>query len=711
MPKESKYAFRQRMQAIHQPGMRTRSTPWPGEIAIDDTWCILQPRDAPLPISLATNDLQNYLAVSQGLPLKLTSTSASHQIILQVSPTPQAHHGAFHATISQDAILVTGDDLRGVLNGQLWLEDTMNLAGGPFLPQGNIRRIPRVKSRVIFSGSGIDDYPDWQLEAIRHAGFDTITLLVRGFDLNGLRQTCEFNDIIERAEAHGLDTMLYNHLGAHVHPDDPNADTALDKVFGELFRRYPKAAGLHLVGESLEYPSKDPRTTGKSFRESVVDGIPDPRPSPGWFPGYDYPDLLRKIVATVHRVKPEAEVVFSTYNFCYLPSDVRETFLSKLPKDLTINIAFEMQKARIVGGMRRPAMDYTASVTEPGEYFTSEAAAAHRQGLHFRACTNTGGMSWDVGCIPYIPVPQLWAKRMEAVLPYIQKGDCTSLFESIHYGWWPNPAQDLGKRYYWHQEGGKPLAADELLRGISCRDYGIPEVAEIWAMWSTALLNRIVTSNEDQYGPLRVGPAYPFIFQVNLTRTMLPKEIPFPCEPGQMFGNAIVMTSYQPYESANQSAGIQRYPLDIQDMTELIDLWETANDRLYALLPQMPRGRCHDNGERLLALGRFIAATFHTTLNTKRWWLLNRHLQLTGEPDQANALLNEMEKLLAIEQKNVESAIPCVQLDSRLGWEPSMGYVADAWHLQWKIRQLDFARREIDQYRGIITAADAANTP
>lgn len=703
MFQEQKYAFRRRMQAIHQPGMRIRSTPKDGEIALDSSWSILNPDGAAAQIRSAAEDLQNYLTVSQDLRLDLDTEQTANQIAFRVSPPSRPHCGAFCVRITQNTVLVSGDDLRGVLNGQIWLEDMMNLAGGPFLPQGTIRRMPRVKNRVIFSGSGIDDYPDWQLEAIRHAGFDTITILVRGFDLNGLRKNCDFNDIIERAEAHGLDTMLYNHLGAHVHPDDSGADAALDSVFGELFRRYPKAAGLHLVGESLEYPSKDPRTTGKSFRESVVDGIPDPRPSPGWFPGFDYPALLRKIVTAVHHVKPEAEVIFSTYNFCYLPSDVREAFLAELPKDLTINIAFEMQKARTTDGVRRPAMDYTVSVTDPGEYFTSEAAAAHRQGLHFRACTNTGGLCWDVGCVPYLPVPQLWSKRMEAVLPYIRKGDCTSLFEGIHYGWWPNPAQDLGKLFYWQQEGGREPSSGELLYAIARRDYGTEEVAEIWAAWSEALTGRIVTSNEDQYGPLRVGPAYPFIFQVNMTRTMLSKEIPFPCEPGQMFGNAIIMTGYQPFESANQSPGIQRYPLDIREMTELICLWEAAADRLAGLLPQMPSGRCRGNGERLLALGRFIAAAFRTTLNIKHWWLLNRRLQLTAEPDRANALLDEMVQILSAEEKNVEDVLPCVELDSRLGWEPSMGYVADARHLCWKLRQLDFARREIDQYRNILS--------
>jgi hypothetical protein len=38
--------------------------------------------------------------------------------------------------------------------------------------------------------------------------------------------------------------------------------------------------------------------------------------------------------------------------------------------------------------------------------------------------------------------------------------------------------------------------------------------------------------------------------------------------------------------------------------------------------------------------------------------------------------------------RNAEAAIPLVAADSRLGWEPSMEYMTDAAHLEWKIRQV-----------------------
>ena len=49
-----------------------------------------------------------------------------------------------------------------------------------------------------------------------------------------------------------------------------------------------------------------------------------------------------------------------------------------------------------------------------------------------------------------------------------------------------------------------------------------------------------------------------------------------------------------------------------------------------------------------------------------------------------------MEALLLAEKKNVENTIPLVQMDSRLGWEPSMEYMTDEWHLEWKLRQLAY---------------------
>ena len=72
-------------------------------------------------------------------------------------------------------------------------------------------------------------------------------------------------------------------------------------------------------------------------------------------------------------------------------------------------------------------------------------------------------------------------------------------------------------------------------------------------------------------------------------------------------------------------------------------------------------------------------------------------------------ILDEIEALAKEEIKNAESAIPLVEADSRLGWEPSMEYVGDVWHLNWKIRQVNSALLEIADYRKILSLTGEEN--
>ena len=53
--------------------------------------------------------------------------------------------------------------------------------------------------------------------------------------------------------------------------------------------------------------------------------------------------------------------------------------------------------------------------------------------------------------------------------------------------------------------------------------------------------------------------------------------------------------------------------------------------------------------------------------------------------------------------ENVRETLPLVDADSRLGWEPSMDYMADREHLEWKLRQLDnLLNKTLPAYRRTI---------
>jgi len=88
-----------------------------------------------------------------------------------------------------------------------------------------------------------------------------------------------------------------------------------------------------------------------------------------------------------------------------------------------------------------------------------------------------------------------------------------------------------------------------------------------------------VPTNEDQYGPFRVGPAYPmFLRQV----TRMPEAW------HAMFGNAIVQVDYQPMEGARQSLGAARFPVEIRTLQRMAARWEQGLAQLAAAAAVTP---------------------------------------------------------------------------------------------------------------------------
>ncbi len=69
-------------------------------------------------------------------------------------------------------------------------------------------------------------------------------------------------------------------------------------------------------------------------------------------------------------------------------------------------------------------------------------------------------------------------------------------------------------------------------------------------------------------------------------------------------------------------------------------------------------------------------------------------LRNAPEPEKAATICEELIGLGRAELANTREAIPLVMVDSRLGWEPSMEYMTDRAHLEWKLEQL---RRVVEE--------------
>lgn len=682
---ERNYEFRRRLNQVHQSDRRAAGLrPKRAETAVTAEWRIVVAASASPYLLRVAQDVQDYFLVSMGLSLLLErgepsavlSASSPKAIVVGTSAElPELGEGlsvprSYRLVVKRDAVVVCGCDERGAAQGCYYLEDLMNLREAPFLQLGDQVRSPVFQPRMIHSGWGIDLFPDPHLNAIAHAGIDAILVFVKGPNRTTVGHL-DINDLIDRAAGFGLDVYLYSYLHSSKHPDDYEAAAFYDGTYGELMRAHPQAKGIVLVGESCEFPSKDERTKGRTRHCPVPeDAPPDSRPFPGWWPCRDYPQWLGLVKDAVRRVNPSADVVFWTYNWGWAPEADRLALIRSLPKDISLEVTFEMFENIEKEGIVTRCVDYTASFAGPGGYFRSEAATAKECGIPLYAMSNTGGLTWDIGVIPYQPIPYQWRRRHDALLEANREWGLCGLMESHHFGFWPSFVSELAKWSYWHPRRD----FDEAIGQIAARDFGegASLALDAWRHWSEAFLDYVPT-NEDQYGPFRVGPSYPLVF--------LDQDVAFPSADYAHFGSRIVKTLYRSHKPADVAVEVRLH-------RRLFARWDQGLGCLEKALeatPERKRGKARE----MVRLGKFIRNCVVTTIHVKRWFLEQQVLRdSAADPAAKRAALGRMREIAEEELRNTAATIPLVEADSRLGWEPSMEYMTDPPHLEWKLDQV-----------------------
>lgn len=130
-----------------------------------------------------------------------------------------------------------------------------------------------------------------------------------------------------------------------------------------------------------------------------------------------------------------------------------------------------------------------------------------------------------------------------------------------------------------------------------------------------------------------------------------------------------------------------------EEYTQITDfrLWDSGVDLMKKAVELAPDCR-KAAAEKSLGVGMFFRAMLRSTLHNKKWFILNRRLEIENDFAAANRIINDMLTIVDLEMKNVKEVIPAAENDSILGWEPRMDYQGGAWHLNWKIRQLENLR-------------------
>ncbi len=681
LKKDIPNAFKKRMLEVHKKDIRNKAYKCsenqyqiPEKVSIKYFDC------GDSVIKTAAFDFADFLTVSMGISVSVLSEKDECKAEINIGVAKDtsklkdaASYKGFLVETTKDGITVEGFDSKGAAQALYYLEDVMGFIKAPCVDLGVVTKHPKFYPLMTCSGYGLDEYPDGYLSSLAHMGRDAIMIFTKGLN-RSIVGHIDFNELVERASKYGLEVYVYSNMKSELHPDDPGAEEYYDNLYGKIFEACPKLGGVVLVGESVQFPSKDPHV-------NTYEGQFTRKVSSGWYPCCDYPDFINIVKKVVRKHNKNADIVFGTYNWGFQPAEDRIKLIENLPKDISLMVTYEMFETVDKGEISIFGADYNLAFTGPGKYFISEAEAAKRCGVRLYGLTNSGGRTWDFGTIPYEPYPMQWLRRYKTMRKANEDWGMTGLYEAHHYGIYPSIISKFSKWVYWEEESD----FEAILKNILAGEYGAENVEKIFKaldLWSDSI-NYHTTSNADQYGPLRVGPSYPFCkYPEHYYR---PQPIPYYPEAYQ--AKSICLPIYAVDMGGGDVCGMQtavgiRVPGEIKLLDKEISLLNEGIEILETIKEP------NDELLRLIGLGKFIRNACITCQNSKKWYLLTNKLYLADTKEDILDLVDKIKKLGDEEIANAKDTIPLVEADSSLGWEPSMLYMCDKMQLEWKIEQV-----------------------
>ena len=695
---EKRYEFKRDLLEIHKPGLRDKSArKKDGEFEFFDGFEIVIFEGASPVVINAVKDFQDFLFKSMDVCSIMVKTAKNSEKCLKITIKEDIEEASgymgYRITVSELGITLEGYDDRGVAQGLYFLEDLMKIRKAPYLKKEVIKRKALFSPRFSQSPLGMFEWTDEALLHLAHAGMDTITLWIKDINLDLRKGYIDMPLLIERAEKFGIDVNIMLYAPHTAHPTDTGAEEFYDNMYGRIFRACPKIKSIFLVGEANHFNSKDPRVSNDA---KFDENIPNGKISPGWFPCSDYPEWVSLIHKVLRKYNPDVELIFSTYNWGYHPADLRVELIEKLPSDISMEICWGMFHVRKYGSSVEETADYSLGLHEAGYYFTTEAEAATKKGIKIVADCQSSGRTWDFGVIPYEPMPYQWIKKYKEILRAKEKWNITGITENIHYAFQPSIISEIEKYMFFSSYEGAPTP-EEWLRLLIERDYGkenADKVDKAFKLFSEAITHYAATE-EDQYGALRIGPAYPlWASETRLGFNKSPEEGRIPAEYNAMFGNRIYFPAYTLRHTERSSMPGIRIFDELCGMREMKRLMEEG----VSLLSEIENKNIAT--EKLIALGKFIANSCKTAVHAKELFINLQKLNIAENTLNATTIVDKIEEILKKERENVLDTIYAVRVDSRLGWEASMEYQGDEKCLNWKLRQLDYdLNTTIPKYR------------
>ena len=472
LPIEQPHDFRKALENWTEPIRRNPAAkPSSSDMVLPaEGWTVLIPAQAGPVLRQAAEDFRDYLGramqVRVALDTKTTFEGWRTMTRAILAGTREQIPGCgaglrgrkdYQVMVTPDQIVVCGFDERGAMYGLYNLEARMNLREAPILSKDlNTVRRSLFGTRMTLSGLGWMEWPDRYLSILSHYGFDSIYASVYANpngapagppynDMMRRQDPARMHDLIRRAARYGLNVYcpIMHHLDG-----TPENEAVLRKLVRDIVTEFPEIRGYVLLIEGFDY-ERWPGWNRKDIRNWVDH----------WTRGVNIAS------AEMHKINPAIEVLAWDYNIDFRRSavELKQYVISRYASDVTPLVTWENGKHFERDGEHGYLKDYSISEVGPAEVAAAQIEAARNRGMKVYAKADTFA-SWQFGTFPYLPFPQQWYARYQALEKYHIDG----ALESWSYGFKPSFVAELRAWYSW--TGAPPF--NELLRAIARREFG-----------------------------------------------------------------------------------------------------------------------------------------------------------------------------------------------------------------------------------------------
>ena len=611
---------------------------------------------------------------------------------------------AYRIAVTAEGITLTAADTEGVRRALIYIEDEMRRREGAFLPIGEIRRHPFVKTRIsrcFFAppshasnegtvnelASDIDYYPDEYLNRLAHDGINGLWLgasfhdilpsdIIPEYGPDSERRLKKLRAVVEKCRRYGIGIYLFS-----VEPASGYANPAFEKhpeFFGSsawgsqkhLFcpategcQAYIKEAVTRLFTAVPNLAGFIDITTGECLSGcGSASTLSCPRCREYFGSHAATLAATEKMIAdAMKEVAPTAEFISWTYS-----QRTWDRNVVKEACELRDPSVIHMQNFEDYGkptqlGRERLALDYWLSYVGPGEVMADSLAINKRRGIRtyakIQACS-----SHEISSVPYVPAPGILYDKYR----YMRENGISGVVQCWYFGNYPCMMNKAASELSFEPFFPERRAFLEHLAGIYWGSDA-KTAADAYERFEAGYRNFPVSVSFEWFGPMQDSPAVPL--------HLLPVDLPMP-------GTWLV----QDMVGGDRIGECLTEGHTIEEACELSRRMCTAWEEGRAILSSLDGERIDRTEQKSVADA--IAILFRSGYNILRFYELRRHLGVgEGNPTET---LNALEAIAREEIGMSRALIPLCEADGRLGYHSEAhGYKFFKEKLEWRIGELE----------------------